>query len=125
MSQNKNLLRKYSHKSISEELRSQNKSNDFFEIMLGNLTLEEILALKIEISLRSLGFFLRGFPLFKSSKFIITDALLRAAISLTPNKESACGLLGITKNEFYKLIKKHKLDIYFSYGGKENGKRKE
>jgi hypothetical protein len=92
--------------------------------MLGNLTLEEILALKIEISLRSLGFFLRGFPLFKSSKFIITDALLRAAISLTPNKESACGLLGITKNDFYKLIKRHKLDIYFNYGENKDAKNK-
>lgn len=120
---NKNELKKYNKISVSEDLRSQNKSNEFFEIMLGNLTLEEILALKFELSFKSLGFILKGFPIYKSSKYIIQDALLKVALSFTSSREEAANLLGIDKNKIYKLIKKHKLNNY--YGGALNGKRKE
>ena len=36
--------------SISKKLRKDRKSNEEFEIMLGALTLEELIALKLEIS---------------------------------------------------------------------------
>ena len=38
--------------SVSKILREKNRSNDFFEIMLGNLTLEEIISLKLEIRIK-------------------------------------------------------------------------
>ena len=35
--------------SISKKLRKDRKSNEEFEIMLGSLTLEELIALKLEL----------------------------------------------------------------------------
>ena len=39
--------------SISSELRHDHRSNDEFEIMLQNLTLEEIISLKLELAART------------------------------------------------------------------------
>ena len=44
--------------SLTRELRSDNKSNDQFEVMLNNLSLEEIIALKLELSAKVAGGFI-------------------------------------------------------------------
>ena len=35
--------------SLSKKLRQEKKSNDEFEVMMGNLTLEELIGLKLEL----------------------------------------------------------------------------
>lgn len=100
-------------KSISKTLREQNKSNDYFEILLGNLTLEELIALKLELGWKAIGFKLEGFPLWTSAPYIIRSALLRAVISTTNSHAEARRVLGIKGRKLFYLLSKHGLtDIY-------------
>ena len=39
--------------SISNKLKNQGKSNDEFEVMVSNLTLEDLIGLKLELSARA------------------------------------------------------------------------
>ena len=99
--------------SISKLLRKQNRSNEYFEILLNNLTIEEIIALKLELAYKSVGFVLQGFPLWSSTNYIVKDALLKYAISASKTKTQARDLLGLTNVKFYKLLKKYKINKYF------------
>lgn len=110
MTKNKNTCENY---SISKVLRKQNRSNDYFEIMLNNLTLEELIALKLELAYKSVGFVLHGFPLWSSTNYIIKDALLKYAVSSSKTKTEARRLLGLTNIKFYRLLKKYKINKYF------------
>ena len=49
------MTSKYKLYSISSNLRSNNKSSDEFEIALNALSLEEVIALKLELSSRTLN----------------------------------------------------------------------
>lgn len=99
--------------TISKTLRDQNKSNDFLEIMLGNLTLEELIALKLELGWKAIGCKLEGFPLWTSAPFIIRNALLRAVVSATDNKMEAKRVLGIKGKKFFSILTKYGLkDVY-------------
>jgi hypothetical protein len=99
--------------SISKILREQKKSNDYFEILLNNLTLEEIIALKLELTYKSIGFVLHGFPLWSSTNYIVKDALLKYAVSASKTKTEARKLLGLTNIKFFRLLKKYKINKYF------------
>jgi hypothetical protein len=121
--QSKKKQQSYKNFNISEKLRSENKSNDFFEIMLNNLTIEELLALKFELAFKSIGFMLKGFPLIRATKEIVVESLLRVAVSANYSKNDAIAFLGVNRKQFYELIKKHNLEGY--YGGNKNGERKE
>ena len=81
--------------SISKVLREQKRSNEYFEILLNNLTLEEIIALKLELGYKAIGFPLHGFPIWKSTNYIVKDALLKYAVSATQTKREAMRLLGL------------------------------
>lgn len=99
--------------SISKQLREQNKSNDYFEILLGNLSLEELIALKLELAWKAIGCKLEGFPLWTSAPFIIRSALLRAVVSVADNKIEAKRMLGLKGRKFFSLLTRYGLtDVY-------------
>lgn len=68
--------------------------------MLHNLSLEEIIIAKLEITSKSVakGKFY-GLPLLHAQKFIFRDALIRFALSATSSLREASRFLGI--NEVY------------------------
>ena len=101
--------------SIIKKLRSENKSTVEFEVMLNNLTLEEIIALKLELSSKSINHKLYGFGLASAVPKIVQDALLKYAASATRSKKEAASFLGITKSAFNKLYKKYKIEEYFDF----------
>ena len=99
--------------SISKILREKQKSNDVFEILLSNLSLEELIVLKFELAHKAIGFPLHGFPIWKSMNYIIKDALLKYAIMSTDSKKDAAAMLGLEIVKFFKLIKKYDTKKYF------------
>ena len=99
--------------SIIKELRKKNKSNDYFEIMLANLTLEEIISAKLELTFKSTGVLLYGFTLWQSLPNLCREAMLKYAISITNSKTEASRYLGLEFNSFIKVLKKYNLyNIY-------------
>lgn len=99
--------------SISKKLREARKSNEEFEIMLGALTLEDIIALKLELATKSISNRMYGFPIWHSLHNIVQDAVFKYAYSATRTKAEAMRFLGLQENWFHKLQKKYGIDDYF------------
>jgi len=97
--------------SIIKSLRSQNKSNDYFEILLNSLSLEEIIALKLELAYKAIGFQI-NIPIWKSVNKIVKDAMFKYVVSVSKNKNNAMKMLGLNPADFNKLAKIYKLDKY-------------
>lgn len=106
--------------SISKILREKGKSNDYFEILLANLSLEELISLKLELAYKAIGFPLLGYPIWKSMNYLCKEALLRYSLTATGSKRQAARLLGLRQVNFFKLLKKYKIREYFSEDKKDD-----
>lgn len=100
--------------SISNKLKAEGKTNTDFEVMLASLTLEEIIALKLELAAEAVNGKLYGFNIWKEIPNIAKDAVLKYAYSATRTKNEAAALLGINKSEFRKLLKKFNIVNWFT-----------
>lgn len=110
----KNYNGKNKNYSISNKLRKERKSNEEFEIMLSNLTLEETIALKLELASRSVSNRLYGIPIWYSIGDIVKDAVFKYAVSATRTQTEAMRFLGLKENSFHELTKKYGIHDYFS-----------
>ena len=110
----KRLQGKNQYYSISRKLRKERKSSDEFEIMLNNLSLEEVIALKLELASKVAGNLLYGLPLWESLPIIIKDAVLKYSVSATRTQTEAARFLGLNKDRLSKLIKKFDIHSFFS-----------
>ena len=108
------LQGKNKYYSLSKKLRRENRSNDEFEVMIGQLTLEELIGLKLELASKVLGGRLYGLPIWSSMHGIVQDAVLKWVLSASRTKIGAVRYLGINQSEFKDLVKKYKVDNYFS-----------
>jgi hypothetical protein len=104
---------KYEHYSLSKKLRKDNKTSDQFEIMLNSLTLEELIALKLELANKAAGVPIYGFPLYKAMKNVVKAAVLMYAASATRTEREAAAFLGITRLEYRMYIKHYNILTYF------------
>ncbi len=104
---------KNTYYSVSKKLRKEFKSNEEFEVMLNNLSLEDIIALKLELSAKLMGGYLYGMPIWKSIKYITEDAILKFALSTTRTRMEAMRFLGLKKISYRKLNFKYKTENYF------------
>jgi transcriptional regulator with AAA-type ATPase domain len=108
------LQGKNKYYSLSKKLRRENKSNDEFEVMVSQLTLEELIGLKLELASKVLDGRLFGLPVWSSMHSIVQDAMLKWVYSASRTKVEAVRYLGINQSDFKELLKKYKVDDYFS-----------
>ena len=100
--------------SISNKLKKDGKSSEEFEILFNALSLEEVIALKLELASKSaFKGKLYGLPLWYSIPSIVKDAMLKYALSATKSKREAARFLGLNEFGLKMLIKKYKVDNYF------------
>ena len=99
--------------SIINKLRKDKKSNDEFEIMLNNLSLEEVIALKLELSSRSFSKRMYGVPLWSNLIHVVQDAVLKYALSATRTQSEAMRMLGLKESNMHDLKKKFNPEDYF------------
>jgi|TARA_R110002020_G_scaffold223511_2_gene432616 hypothetical protein len=109
----KRLRGKNYYQSVSKKLRENRKINPEFEVRLASLTLEELIALKLELAAKNVRGKLYGFPIWNTSTYIIKDSLIKFALSATNSHREAANLLGINVSELKKFIKKYKVNEYF------------
>ena len=82
--------------------------------MLNQLTLEEIIALKLELISKSINGKLYGFNLWNNITRIAKEALLLFAVSATTNTVEAQTLLGVTDTvRFRKILYRHKESLKY------------
>ena len=107
------LQGKNTYYSLSKKLRREQRSNDEFEIMLSQLTLEEVIGLKLELASKTLDGRLFGLPVWASLHSIVQDAVLKYALSATRSKREAARFLGLNEFAMKKNINRYKIDEYF------------
>ncbi len=100
--------------SIINKLRREQRLNENFLNVLSSISLEELIAIKLEQSSRILGGKLYNFPLWKAMPEICRDALLKYSYTACDTKKDMARLLGIDRSDLYKFLKKHKTESYFN-----------
>jgi len=106
--------------SVIDKLRKDGKSNAVFEGMVSLLTLEELIALKLETAVRSSGGFFYGVPLWRIVQVSAKKALLMFALTAARTKSEAAAFLSKDKDNFYKMVRKYNAENYFEQNSKEN-----
>ena len=69
--------------SIIQKFKDQNKINDETLVILNTFTIEDLLAIKLELSANNISNRLYGLDIWKKSDYIIKDAILKFAVSTT------------------------------------------
>ena len=100
--------------SFSNKLRKEGKSNEAFEIMLSTLTLEELLALKLECASRLTSGKLYGFNLWYNMVDIIKEALYNAVISIANSNKECTRILGINEQTLKNLKRRYNIKEEYS-----------
>ena len=102
------------HYNISSKLISEKRSNDEFEIMLGNLTIEEMIGLRLEVAARAVDHKLYGFNLWYSVPNIAKEAVLLYTMGAARTKGEAASFLGLKRTELQSILKKFDIKSFFT-----------
>ena len=106
--------KKQNNYSFISIMRQKKRINENFMNTLSSLSLEEIIALKLELSIQNINNKLYNFPLWQSMPNITRDALLRYAMSACHSKRDMARFLGIPINKFGDILKKYKTEKLFT-----------
>ena len=96
--------------SIINKLKDQNKLNDQTLIYINNLTLEDLIAVKLELSTNLLNHRLYGLDIWNKMTVITKEAILKFSLSVTKNKTDAARFLGITQQNFRRALKSYNIE---------------
>jgi len=108
---NKEFKGKSYYYSLKNKLEKEDKINEEFNILLNNLTLEEIIGLKLELSSKYINNKLYNINIWKSTYYICREAVLKYALSSCRTIRDAASLMGITESSFRKEIKKFQIKL--------------
>ena len=109
--QSKNITtRSYSTINI---LKDQNKITDQNLIAINRLTLEDLIAIKLELSVQHVNHRLYGLDIWRAIPHIAQEATMKFAISATTSKKDASRFLGLTYLEFLNIYKRYNLKNFF------------
>tara|TARA_B100000029_G_scaffold478776_1_gene525202 strand:+ start:309 stop:665 length:357 start_codon:yes stop_codon:yes gene_type:complete len=100
-------------KSVIIKLRDAGKVNDELLALLSALSLEDVIALKLELACHHVNNRLYGFSVWKQANRVTKEAILKFAVSTTKSKRDAARFLGITYLELKQILKKFDVDNYF------------
>ena len=115
----KNTVTKYSKYSIINKLKSEKKISDIVLNNINNISLEDLIAIKLELSTRYLYGKFYGLPIWRLTRHAVTDALLKTALSIARTKKEAARFLGVDYMEFNRYIKKYNTVSFFEESEKE------
>ena len=100
-----------SNVSIITNLKDQALLTDETLVAINSISLENLIAIKLELACSHINNRLYGFDIWRNSIYIVKDALLKFAISTTKSKKDAARFLGLTYADFKLACKKFKIDI--------------
>ena len=107
---------KYDKFSIINKLKLENKVTNKTLDGINNLALEDLIAIKLELSTRYTCGKFYGMPLWRITRHTVTDALLKTALSIARTKKEAARFLGIDYMDFNRHLKKYNVESFFENG---------
>ncbi len=108
------MSRKANNYSVIKKLKDMNMITDEELVSIGSITIEDLIALKFELSASNMKNRMYGFDIWKRSDYIIKESILKFAISATKSKKDAARFLGLTYKEFNRIAKFYKVNNYFT-----------
>ncbi len=99
--------------SISKKLKRNKLITEDFEVMLNNLSLEEIIALKLELASKIVRGKIYGLNIYNTLPAIAKDAAIKYAISACRTKKNAAAMLGISYRRLKQLQQQYNIYGYF------------
>ena len=99
--------------SIANKLKSENRIDEKFEVMLSSLTLEEIIGLRLELAAKAVNYKLYGANIWSALPNIVQEGVLKYVYSAARTKGEMASFLGINKSSLKKLLKKYDITNYF------------
>ncbi len=100
--------------SVIKKLEKENKIDKAFQLKLEALSLEEVIALKLELAVKAAGGYMFGYQIWRNLGNIAKDAALKWALSVTRTKLEAVRLLGMDKHDFVRMVKKYDSESFFA-----------
>jgi len=88
-------------------------------VMLNSLSLEEVIAIKLELAAQASGSPLYGVPIWKNLITIVRDSVIKYALSATRTKSEAARFLGMEFSDFAKRQRFYQTESYFNSEEKE------
>jgi hypothetical protein len=104
---------KINNKSIINKLTHEGIVSQDLLVLINNLTLEDLIAIKLELSCSLVKNKLYGIDFWSNACYIIREALLKFAISASRSKKDAARFLGLDLREFNTQYKKYNIESYF------------
>lgn len=104
---------KINNKSIINKLTHEGVVSQDLLVLINNLTLEDLIAIKLELSCALVKNKLYGIDFWSNACYIIREALLKFAISASRSKKDAARFLGLDLREFNTQYKKYNIESYF------------
>ena len=89
-----------------DSLTQKGLINNQLLTLISNLTLEDLIAIKIELSCAHLKNRLYGLDMWKKMDYITKEALLRVSVSCTTSYSEGARFLGITLDSYKKNLEK-------------------
>ena len=108
---NKEFKGKNYYYSLKNKLRKEKRIDKNFELVLNNLTLEEIIGLKLELSSEYINNRLYNIPIWNSIHYICREAVLKYALSACRSIKDAASLMGISESDFRRETKKFQIKL--------------
>ena len=98
------------NQSLLRKLRKEKKINKEVELLLINLTIEDLIALKLELAAQHVKGKFFGFPIYAATKQMVKEALIKFALSSTTSHKKAAFMLGLSLSELKRYIKKYDIN---------------
>jgi len=95
--------------SILNDLREKKILTNNLEILISQLSLEDLITLKLEISSKKLNNKLFGFPIWKKLDYIIKDSFIKFAVNRTNSIREAAAVLNVRPAQIKNFIFKYGL----------------
>jgi len=97
--------------SYISELRSEGRINEDFLSTVSELKLEELIAVKLEMSSRMTKGKLYNFPIWYTLPSVCRDACMKFASRVCNSKSDMASLLGIPYNVFVQIYREYNKNL--------------
>lgn len=104
--------------NLKNKLLKENKIDKQFLEKLRFITLEDLITLKLLVSVEGLKGKLYNFPFLKYTSDICKEAVVRFAISIANNRREVSLILNSKKSEILKYVKNYELMEEYNYASR-------
>jgi len=102
---------KIKKRSFISNLKKEDRINENFLNIVSDLTLEELIGIKIEMASRLFRGKLYGIPLWISMPRVTKESMLRVAAALCKTKTDIASFLGLTIEQLNDVLRNYNIEI--------------